>query len=439
MRFSEPVEPTLAPDAWVVRDSIPGTRVPVDAVYTTGGAATEVLIRTAEPMREARHVVVLDSGIVADTLGTPIAATTAGFDASAREDTLSTRFGGFLPEGLAVDSTGAVPLLPGVEPGVRFNQSPDSARLATALAVLDTAGAARAYDLTTRDGVRYRLPVDPPLAAGQFLEVRVDARELSGADTTYQSFFRRVTERALGELEGEAYAVDTLAARSSTTPEGRARPDTTAARLDTTNAGEVETDTLEAEPPAVEPPAVEPPAADTPRPDTTRPDTTRPDTTRPDTTRPDTTRPDTTRPDTTAERPAGRPAPAPVDSSLLAGPVVVELTAQEASPPVEPRTVTLEADSTFLFGELPDGTYRFRAFVDRNGNGRWDPGRVLPYRRPEPVTWSAQPTDSRPRWTTVLPAHLRIPVLARPERVPGEADENGSPENGSPENGPAEN
>ena len=438
MRFSEPVEPTLDPEAWIVRDSIPGTRVPVDAVYTTGGTATEVLIRTAEPMREARHVVVLDSGIVADTLGTPIASTTAGFDAAAREDTLSARFGGFLPDDLAADSTGAVPLLPGVEPGGRFNQPPDSARLAAALAVLDTAGTARSYELSTGDGVRYRLQTDPPLTAGQFLEVRVDATELSGTDTTYASFFRRVTERALGELEGEAYAVDTLAARSDAAAEGSspgetppdtaaARPDaprpdaprpdaprSDTARADTIEAGGVNTDTLEAATP------------DTDTPDTDTPDTDTPDTDTPDTNRPDadTSHADTSHADTTEAQPTGRPAPAPVDSSLLVGPVVVELTADEASPPVDLRTLTLQADSTFLFGEIPDGTYRFRAFVDRNGNGRWDPGRVLPYRRPEPVTWSAQPTDSRPRWTTVLPAPLRIPVLARPERAPDASTEN---------------
>ena len=70
--------------------------------------------------------------------------------------------------------------------------------------------------------------------------------------------------------------------------------------------------------------------------------------------------------------------------------------------------------STFVVRELTEAQYRFRAFGDRNGNGRWDGGTIQPYRRAEPVTWSESATELRPRWTSVLPAPLRIPVLTAP-------------------------
>lgn len=102
------------------------------------------------------------------------------------------------------------------------------------------------------------------------------------------------------------------------------------------------------------------------------------------------------------------------DLLLPSGPVAVELTAEASSLPVPPRRVTTPPGSTFVFDELPDGQYRFRAYLDRNGNGRWDAGRLQPYVPAEPVTWRREPVQARPRWTTELPTPLRIPRL-----VPG--------------------
>lgn len=102
--------------------------------------------------------------------------------------------------------------------------------------------------------------------------------------------------------------------------------------------------------------------------------------------------------------------------SLLAGVLIkVELTTAESSIPVDPRGLTTAPGSTFVFEELPEGQFRFRAYLDRNGNGHWDGGQLLPYQPAEPVTWLEEPVDARPRWTTELPLPLRIPVLA-PER-----------------------
>jgi hypothetical protein len=75
----------------------------------------------------------------------------------------------------------------------------------------------------------------------------------------------------------------------------------------------------------------------------------------------------------------------------------------------------IEADTSgaFTFTDLPEGTFRFRAFADRDGDGRWDPGQLLPYRPPEPLVWSAGTIDNRPRWDNVLEDTLRIPNAPR--------------------------
>lgn len=90
---------------------------------------------------------------------------------------------------------------------------------------------------------------------------------------------------------------------------------------------------------------------------------------------------------------------------------VAELHVEEAFVPVDVRRQTVAPGSTFVFERVPEGQFRFRAFLDRNGNEQWDRGSVQPYRPPEPLTWSREVVESRPRWTTVLPGPLRVPVF----------------------------
>lgn len=121
----------------------------------------------------------------------------------------------------------------------------------------------------------------------------------------------------------------------------------------------------------------------------------------------------TVRVDTTQRLPSNRRArsqssPRPDSLSL---PFVVELIPTNTPVPMRRRNVRVRGDSTFVFDQLPDGSFRFRAFLDRNRNNRWDPGTIVPYRPPEPLAWITQPVDSRPRWTNVLPEPLRIVVL----------------------------
>ena len=186
------------------------------------------------------------------------------------------------------------------------------------------------------------------------MDVAVDLRPIAGPDTTYERRYRRVTSRALGALEGRAVLADTA--------RGRPLPDTTVRRLPASfRSQRGSDDTL----------------------DVAVPDTGRTD----------------------AALVARR------DSLFRAGPIVVELIPTESTVPLDPRRRSVPPGSTFVFRELPEGTFRFRAFLDRNRNGRWDGGRLRTYVPAEPVTWSGETVDSRPRWTNVIPAPLRISLL----------------------------
>ena len=328
LRFDEPVRlGTREPEAWALRDSTTGTRVPVTAVYTAPDRADAIVLRTAA-MDSTRHWVSLGTELVTDTLGQDVRPDTARFRAVPQEDTVQTRFRAFVPAEASPDTADFYPLLPEETPGVRFNQAPDSSTLRERLSVQDTVGTARSYTLNSDDGRTYRVQTDPPLEPGEVLEMAVAAGP-SGPDTTYQRRFYRVSPRRLGALEGRALRTDT---------------------------------TLRV-------PGL--------------------------------------------ERSAGRTVRDTAGSVSAASPseILVELRPGETVLPVEPRRQTVAAGSTFVFRRLPEGDYRFRAVLDRNGNERWDGGQIQPYVPPEPLTWSSETTEARPRWTTVLPAPLRVPLL----------------------------
>jgi len=436
LRFSEPVRPSLDPTDYTLRDSTRAVEQPVASVFAQGVPTTSVQLLTQSPMQEGRHRLRVGNGTT-DTLGTALTDTTIGFDATTQPDTATTRFVQFLPEGLSPDSAGAWPLLPGISPGTRFTQPVDTTRFGTAVTARDSLGQPRAFRPSTADGTNYRFSFDPPLAPDESVELAVDSRVFGGADTTFTRTVRRLTARSLGELEGRALPVDTSALPASDTSRGTAsdtpledptRSDTTltdTTLTDTTLTDTTLTDTTLTDTTTIDPAVPDPTAPDTTSSDTTLADTTLADTVVADTIVADTSVVDTSAADTSGRRQAAeaglRVTMQPVDRTRLAGPVVVELYATSATPPVAPRSQVVGADTTFLFEQLPEGTFRFRAFLDRNKNGRWDPGRLIPYEPAEPVTWSPQPSDSRPRWTTVLPAPLRIPVLARPLRIESDA------------------
>ena len=331
LSFSEPVRlSTRSPDRWIVRDSVAGSTVPVEAVYQTSDAPTEVALRTA-PMAPRPHTLVMPDATVTDTLGQTARRDTLRIVPPETPDTLGTPFRAFVPDPSTADTTG-IPLLPSVAPSVRFNQPPDTARLREAIAVRDTAGQERTVSFATDDGTTYRLTPDPPLASGEVVTVAIDTAPLSGPDTTASARFQRVANRQLGGLEGQV-VLDTVTVRG----------DTTARALD------ARPDSLQTTPPS-------------------RSDTAR-------------------------------------------APFVVELRPADTPFPMRRQQQTVPADSAFIFDALPDGSFRFRAFLDRTRNGHWDPGQVVPYVPAEPLAWITQPVDSRPRWTNVLPEPLRVVIL----------------------------
>ncbi len=357
LRFDEPVRlGTQAPGDWAPQDSATGAPVPVQGVYNAPNRPTAVVVRT-DSMPDARHVLPLREGAVVDTLGQPLQPDTVRFGAATQADTLRTRFREFVPTGLGQDSTGARPVLPSVRPGVRFNQAPDSAALREGISVQDTTGAPRSFSFATDDGTTYRLRLDPPLSSGQVIDVRVVGGVFAQPDTTVRRRFRRVTGRVLGGLAGRVRVADTTRASEEA---GRVEADPPAARPSPVRADSVRADSLTASEDSLK-----------------------------------------------AQRDE-----TPPDSLLDGGPVAVDLTAVKSSIPVAPRRLTTLPDSLFEFTELPKGRYRFRAYLDRNENGRWDRGQIQPYVPAEPATWLREPLEARPRWTTELPAPLRIPVLA---------------------------
>ena len=399
LRFSEPVQPSLTPADYTIQDSVRGTARSVADVFTTEWPSTEVTLCTTEPMLEGRHRLSIADGVVTDSLGAPIADTTLGFDATTRADTSTTRFSTFLPADAGTDSTGAVPLLPGIAPGVALSQPADSAAFGATIAARDTLGAPRTLTATTRNGTSYTFAFDPPLAAGDFVEITVDASLVSSTDSTQAQTFRRVTDRALGELEGRAIVVDTTVINHQTD----------ASRLDSIQAHLLQTDSARAD--SVQVDSV---LANTQQEDRVLVDSLRENQVRPNTTQVDPAAVDSVK---TNIGPTLQVTSAPVDSTRLSGPVVVEMTPLSSEIFIEPQSQIVGADTTFIFENLPEGSYRFRAFLDRNENGRWDPGQIQPYEAPEPVIWSSSATESRPRWTTVLPSPLRIPVFARPIQI----------------------
>lgn len=141
------------------------------------------------------------------------------------------------------------------------------------------------------------------------------------------------------------------------------------------------------------------------------------------------------RADTTLVVPgSARRTPSPrADTTDTTAQVRVELRAGETDRPVETRQQTVASDSTFVFRRLPEGAYRFRAVLDRNGNERWDGGRIQPYEPPEPLVWGDESAEVRPRWTNVLPAPLRLPLL---RLVPSDSSASGPPADTTSADGP---
>ncbi|MEZ4700646.1 MAG: Ig-like domain-containing protein [Rhodothermales bacterium] len=95
------------------------------------------------------------------------------------------------------------------------------------------------------------------------------------------------------------------------------------------------------------------------------------------------------------------------DSGLTGTPVIALMPYQTPPQPIPP--VAADAEGRFLFSNLPAQTrYRFRTFLDRNGNMIWDGGAISPFSFAEPLHWSTDSLTVRARWETELGDTLRI-------------------------------
>ncbi len=75
-------------------------------------------------------------------------------------------------------------------------------------------------------------------------------------------------------------------------------------------------------------------------------------------------------------------------------------------------TQSPDSVGSFLFENLPEKSYRIRAFIDRNRNGTWDGGLIYPYEPAEPITWFSESITIRPRWDTALSEPLVVGSLS---------------------------
>lgn len=79
-------------------------------------------------------------------------------------------------------------------------------------------------------------------------------------------------------------------------------------------------------------------------------------------------------------------------------PVLVEVRPENG----DPVLVRAEADGSFLADGLLPGLYTLRIWADRDDDGRWTGGRLVPYRAAEPLFFSTQPVQVRARWETEI-------------------------------------
>lgn len=121
-------------------------------------------------------------------------------------------------------------------------------------------------------------------------------------------------------------------------------------------------------------------------------------------------------------------APLPADSlgrlegRVLDVPEAVPVTVELRLADGITQTAVLRPDDTFAFDQLPGESVRLRVFEDPTGSGRWDGGRLAPYRPPARLRL-LDPVRVRPRWDTELePIRFDAPI-SLPEDEPSPAAE----------------
>ena len=109
--------------------------------------------------------------------------------------------------------------------------------------------------------------------------------------------------------------------------------------------------------------------------------------------------------------------------SADSGTVVVRI--REAARNPKTRTQVTDSSRSFRFDGLPEGRYMLDAYVDRNGNRRYDFGKPHPIVRPEPYGLLRDTLRVRARWETngiIVPLQSSLPPdsTGRPSGVPAD-------------------
>jgi len=65
-----------------------------------------------------------------------------------------------------------------------------------------------------------------------------------------------------------------------------------------------------------------------------------------------------------------------------------------------PVSVNVPGSGVYSVEGLLPGAYRFAIWEDRNGNGKWDPGRLQPFTPAEPYRCYPEKINVRARWET---------------------------------------
>ncbi len=309
LRFSEPVRLVdRDPTAWTLADSSTGERFAIHDLYLLQAEPRQVHLITDELENRSYRIV---PSAVADTSGNVVDPEPVYLTPAQENDTLRTRFVDFLPAD--PPSEDVTPIARELEPGIRFNRPISEELLGAAVSVTDSAGVDRGFIAVTANGTDYEIVTDPRLQHGERISIDVDARQLSGPDTTYARSYRRIPIEETGEIAGVTRAM--------------------VATDDTSFTGTVESSQI-----------------------------------------------------------------------------VVQVYPLEVTAAVPTYTANADSAGSFVFSELPAGSYRIRAFADVDNSGTWDPGLLLPYRPAEGIAWHTEPVRVRSRWETTLPDTLRIPV-----------------------------
>ncbi len=192
VQFSEAIVlPGRDPDQWILVDSASGARISVLDVFLRENDPRSVFLRTDALMD---HVLALaPDSTIADSSGNRVAVKPAYFQTRAAADTARPQFQRFLPR----ESEQDVVLSPFTGPGLLFNEPPPASALSDMVTAEDSAGVVRAVTASTRDGTSYALQLDPSLAPGELVLIRVQT-----ADSLRQQRFRRLATRDLGSISG---------------------------------------------------------------------------------------------------------------------------------------------------------------------------------------------------------------------------------------------